>query len=180
MPVVRSKIFSAQAGATLIEVMVALLVLAIGLLGFAGMQTKGIVTGRQAYLHSTAAFLAEDMAERIRANVKQAASYSMAFGDAGQDNHCDTANCTDAQMIAWDQYKWQHEQVAKVLPNGFGQISTVQGSNPYVTATIRLCYTLDTSNTTDVDCDTAAAATSVGIDDKKYIYTLQTQIYYSN
>lgn len=179
MPVVRLKIRNSQSGATLIEVMVALLVLAIGLLGFAGMQTKGIVTGRQAYLHSTAAFLAEDMAERIRANVKQAASYSMAFGDAGQDNHCDTTNCTDAQMIQWDQFKWQ-SQVAKVLPNGFGQISTVQGSNAYVTATIKLCYMLDTSNKTDVDCDAAAAETSVGIDDKKYIYTLQTQIYYSN
>jgi len=177
MPIVRSKIRGVQSGVTLIEVMVALLVLAIGLLGFAGMQTKGIVTGRQAYLHSTAAFLAEDMAERIRANVKQAASYSMAFGDAGQNNHCDTTSCTDAQMIAWDQFKWQ-SQIARVLPNGFGQISTVQGSNPYVTATIKLCYALDTAHATDVDCDTAAAA--VGSSDKQYVYTLQTQIYYSN
>lgn len=160
MPLMRSKIRSRERGSTLIEVMIALLVLAIGLLGFAGMQTQGILTGRQAYLHSTAAFLAEDIIERIRANGTQSAAYSMLLTDQGTNNHCDTANCTDVQMVRWDQFRWQ-SRVASSLPNGQGQISTVQGSNAYVTATITINYRLDASSATP------------------YTYTTTTQIYYN-
>jgi type IV pilus assembly protein PilV len=162
MSMIRSNMRSQERGATLIEVMIALLVLAIGMLGFAGLQTQGVITGRQAYLHSTAAFLAEDMVERMRANLAQSASYSTLYTDAGQDNHCDTSSCTAAQLMGWDQYKW-HSRVGSLLPNGQGQVEATQGANPYVTATIRVQYTLDTTATT-------ASA-------KTYTYVMTTQIY---
>lgn len=152
-------------GATLIEVMVALLVLAVGMLGFAGMQTKGIVVGRQAYMHSVAAFLAEDMFERMRANVAQSANYSMATGASGTDTKCDANNCTDADLVKWDQYKW-HQLATTLLPGSTAELSATQGANPYVTAKITLIYTLNTDKTVDSD--------------KAYTYIATTQIYYPN
>lgn len=175
MPLMVSNIRSAQHGSSLIEVMIALLVLAIGLLGFAGMQTQGIATGRQAYLHSTAAFLAEDMVERIRANTAQSKAYSMLFTDSGTNNHCDTTDCSAVDLMKWDQYKWQ-TRVASLLPKGQGKVAASQGANSYVTVTIQLCYTLDTSSANDVGCAAAAAALT-GVDRKQYIYTMTTQIY---
>jgi len=55
-------------GFTLLEVMVALLVLSIGLLGLAALQTGGLRTGQQADLRSRAVQATTDMVERMRAN----------------------------------------------------------------------------------------------------------------
>lgn len=162
MPIVIKIDFFRQRGATLIEVMIALLVLAIGLLGFAGMQTRGVITGRQAYLHSQAAFLAEDIVERIRANSTQKISYSMLATDAGTNNNCDTNNCTPASMVGWDQYKWQ-QRVGRTLPGGKGAIEATLGTNAYATVKITVNYTINTEATTNAG---QAAA-----------YTLTTQIY---
>lgn len=174
MSLMPSNVLGRERGSTLIEVMIALLVLAIGLLGFAGMQTQGIVTGRQAYLHSTAAFLAEDMVERIRANLAQSTAYSMLFTDGGANNHCDTTDCSATDLMHWDQYMWQ-SRVAASLPNGQGQVSASKGSNDYISVTIKLCYTIDASKSNSVDCTTAATSGTTG--DKQYIYTMTTQIY---
>lgn len=160
MSLIRRNSPKRNAGATLIEVMIALLVLAIGLLGFAGMQTRGILTGRQAFLHSQAAFLAEDMVERIRANPTQKTSYSMLATDAGSNKGCDSSNCTPADMVSWDQYKWQ-QRVGRMLPGGTGAITATLGANAYATVTITVSYTFDTED--------AAAP--------KSDYVLTTQIY---
>lgn len=55
-------------GFTLIEVLVAIVVLATGLLGLAGLQVWGVRNTNNAYLRSQATLLANDMAERMRAN----------------------------------------------------------------------------------------------------------------
>ncbi len=110
--------FGKQRGVGLIEVMIALLVLAIGLLGFAGLQTRGITLGRKAFLQSQAIFLAQDMIERIRANCSVSATgacdpsdYAYSFASttslSAPTTSCDTSNCTtSAQMTKYDQYKW--------------------------------------------------------------------------
>ena len=151
-----------QRGASLIEVMVALLILAVGMLGFAGMQTRGIVTGRQAYLHSQAVFLAEDIVERIRANATQKLSYSMLATDTGTNHNCDANNCTAASMVAWDQFMWQ-QRVGRTLPGGQGAISVSLGANAYATVQVTVSYTFDTE-----------AANS---NDQVATYTLTTQVY---
>ncbi|MEB0042456.1 MULTISPECIES: type IV pilus modification protein PilV [unclassified Pseudomonas] len=57
-----------QTGMTLIEVLIALLILAIGLLGAAALQLNALKYTDSAMLHSHASFVAHDMMERIRAN----------------------------------------------------------------------------------------------------------------
>jgi type IV pilus assembly protein PilV len=59
-------------GLTLVEIMVALLILSIGILGLASMQTASLRFNAGAYQRTQATVLASDMADRMRAN-RQAA-----------------------------------------------------------------------------------------------------------
>lgn len=61
-----------QRGATLIEVLVAMLVLSVGLLGLAGMQMTALKSNQSAYYRSQATVLAYDIIDRMRANRTQA------------------------------------------------------------------------------------------------------------
>ena len=71
-----------QSGLGLIEVLVALVLLSIGLLGLAGLQASGMRVGLSSIQRSQAAQLAQDMIERLRANVAGAVAYNLALGDA--------------------------------------------------------------------------------------------------
>ena len=57
-----------QKGFTLLEVLIAVLVLAIGLLGLAGLQATSLRVNQSASMRSQATNLAYDIADRIRAN----------------------------------------------------------------------------------------------------------------
>lgn len=57
-----------RAGLSLIEVMVAVLVLAIGLLGIAGLQAAALANNLAAYQYSQALTMAQALIERMRAN----------------------------------------------------------------------------------------------------------------
>jgi type IV pilus assembly protein PilV len=57
-----------QRGMTLIEILVAIVVLSIGLLGLAGLQLKGIQVNQGSTYRSQAAVLVEDIADRMRAD----------------------------------------------------------------------------------------------------------------
>jgi len=60
--------FKTQQGISLLETMIAVLVLAIGLLGVAGLQTMNLKNSQSAHQRTMAVMLAGSMAERIRAN----------------------------------------------------------------------------------------------------------------
>ena len=62
-------------GYTLVEVLVAWLVLSVGLLGVAALQLEGLRASRVALLHAQAAILVADMADRIRANREPVDAY---------------------------------------------------------------------------------------------------------
>lgn len=64
-----------QNGVSLIEVMVTLLILSIGLLGVAGLQSRLQLSEMEAYQRSQALLLLNDMANRIAANRSSAADY---------------------------------------------------------------------------------------------------------
>ncbi|MBV2209089.1 MAG: type IV pilus modification protein PilV [Thermomonas sp.] len=64
-------------GMSLIEVMVAVLVLAVGLLGIAAMQSLALRGGQSSLESSQAVMATSSMLEAIRANPTQAASYNM-------------------------------------------------------------------------------------------------------
>ncbi len=57
-----------QQGMTLLEILVAVLILSVGLLGVAGLQTSNMRNSQSAHQRTMAVMLASGMAERIRAN----------------------------------------------------------------------------------------------------------------
>ena len=66
-----------QSGATAIEILVTLVVVALGLLGIAGLQMRLQNSEVEAYQRSQALLLLNDMAARINANRNNAAAYDM-------------------------------------------------------------------------------------------------------
>jgi type IV pilus modification protein PilV len=109
-------------GLTLIECLVALVVLAIGLLGMAGLMVQGLRNGHDALLRSQAVNLVTDMAERIRANPAAAGAYDCATYPSGPstrncvptDSTLGT-NCTASDLAEDDLARWQ-QAASKLLP----------------------------------------------------------------
>lgn len=119
-----------NAGFTLIEVLIAMLVLAVGLLGLAGLQATSLRNNQSAYNRSQAIQLAYDLADRMRANVVGAGTYtaiippSMAVAQA--DCLTVSATCTTAAMAQNDLFEWSNA-VTTTLPSGAGTITVAAG-----------------------------------------------------
>ncbi len=116
-----------QRGLTLMEVLVAQVVLSIGLLGVAALQTTGLRTQHSAHLHSQATLLAQDMLDRVRANPLGQTHY-LGFDSASvtlTNPACIRSGCTPSQLAQHDLFQWQQHFTrtpAPALPNGRGQI----------------------------------------------------------
>ena len=90
---------SDQKGATLVEVLITLLVIAIGLLGIAALQVRLQSADIDSYQRAHAMVLLEDIANRIEANRGQAASYVTGPGSpTGVGVTCATAAATRVQV----------------------------------------------------------------------------------
>lgn len=108
-------------GLTLIEVLIALLVLSIGILGLATLQTASLGFNAGASQRTQATMLASDMAERMRAN-RQAAlagAYDIAFQDPAPACAAPSASGTVAQQ---DISTWRMALACRV-PLGTGSIA---------------------------------------------------------
>lgn len=119
-----------QNGLSLVETLVALVVLSIGLLGVAALQVQGMGAGQTANYRTHAANLAADMAERIRSNPLGLDAYA----GSGSDNGCaaaagDSLDCTPEQMAAHDLFLWDRA-VRTGLPDGDWRIQVDSGSVP--------------------------------------------------
>jgi len=108
-------------GFTLIEVLVAVLVLALGLLGIAGLQAAGMQMNNSAYLRSQAAILAQDMADRARANTEGSEAGAYDIGDptnvSKTDGCFNKSGCSSTQLAQSDVVRWR-ENVQSLLPGG--------------------------------------------------------------
>ena len=109
----------ATAGHTLIEVLVALAVLAVGLFGLASLMLGGLRDARGAVQHTIATTLLDEMADLIRANRPAAASYALAAGtelDPPATSCAAPGDCPPPLLAAFDLYHWQHAAAA-ALPD---------------------------------------------------------------
>jgi type IV pilus assembly protein PilV len=119
---------SAQYGFSMLEILVALLIIATALLGSAGLQAYAMKTNVGGQYRNQAAFLLEDMIERMELNKAYATSagYSSALA---MSVDCGTAICTPAQLAGYDVSQWQ-TAIAAVLPSGTGTVTQVTAGNP--------------------------------------------------
>ena len=137
---------SAAGGFTLIEVLVALVVMSVGLLGLAALQQNAVTFNRDAYLASQATLLAYDMADRIRGN-RQAGrdgDYDSAF--AGTPPACNSAVAAGT-VVTEDIGAWRRA-LSCALPMGNGQIAYDD-----VAQTLTITVTWDPSRGTDPQGD---------------------------
>lgn len=111
-------------GVTLIEVMISLVILAVGLLGIAAMHGLGTKFGNKAYFRTQAIAQAYDIVDRMRAN-----PVGVTAGDYIQDpipstssSDCGSSVCTAADLATYDLVAWNTLNGA-VLPNGTGSVS---------------------------------------------------------
>lgn len=95
-------------GFTLVEMLVALIVMSVGMLGIAALYIESMKSNRGASLRTQAVALAYDMADRIRANRLAGAQYALALGAAPPPAHNCVAgvNCTQNNMAEDDLNRW--------------------------------------------------------------------------
>jgi len=121
-------------GATLIEVLVALLILSVGLLGIAALYVDNLRSGRTALLRTQAAALAADMADRIRTNQAAGPAFARVTGQRCSD----LPETASADLAAQNEVACWQDEVAKVLPNGTGLVARD-------TTTLPVTYTVTVS-----------------------------------
>ena len=149
-------------GFTLMEVMVALAVITIGLLGIAGMQLFSLKTNHDAYLRTQAGFIAYSLIDKMRANRDEAlaGSYNIDIDDGPSiGTNCYSANCGSSSLAQFDLNLWKCElgkfsddaicstalSVTPILPNGDGSVAL---SGNEITVTVQWQDSLNRDATT--------------------------------
>lgn len=124
-------------GVGLIEVLVTLLVLAVGLLGLAALQNSALRFNHTAYLESQAQFLIRDVVESMRTTGKPQ-DFRINFGDPKPNGtDCDSANCAnEAALATWYLEKWI-TNVNALLPNSQVQIKQLSAATKEYEISIR-------------------------------------------
>jgi len=125
---------TSQTGFSLVEILVAVFVVSIGLLGVARMEIMAKNSNIEAIQRTTATQLAHDIIEKMRANPKQLASYAgKTVGNSvigTPSTQCDAASCTDTELSAWDLYQWEQSLMGtgeKSGTNNTGGLDTPRG-----------------------------------------------------
>lgn len=120
-----------QRGFTLIEALVAFLILSVGMLGIASLQTVSLRSGQTASLRTVAVIKAGEILDRIRANPSAVNNYAVAAGATGSNKGCNTGlnKCSPADMAADDIFTWKNDLKA-ALPNNTGTTASVVVTPP--------------------------------------------------
>lgn len=126
---------SEQTGFSLVEVLIAVFVLALGVIGVAGMQLTAIRTSQQSAFQTTAVELATEMGDEMRANEQQMQmpdgsnpflnvdyqSQSGAPASAHATCYSRAANCSGEELAAFDINEWE-QRVKASLPTSRAKI----------------------------------------------------------
>ncbi len=117
-------IFKNRAGFTLIEVLVAISIFSIGLLGLAGLQLTAMKNNKSAHSRTVATIFAQDVADRARANSTEQYEYDGTGAAPSITAACETtAGCTTVQMKDSDIRSWLDAITASPdLPNARGVV----------------------------------------------------------
>lgn len=145
---------SKQHGFSLIEALVAFLILSVGMLGIASLQIISLKAGRTATMRTVAVIKSEEILERIRNNQTALdpatpASYVVLAGDPGVDSGCGNSAsltvCTVAQMAKDDIFNWKKE-LRNSLPNNSNTTASIEvlaktpGTLPTATVTVTISW----------------------------------------
>lgn len=120
-------------GFTLLEVLIAMLILAIGVLGITALQFKGLQYNQDAYYRSQVNIIAYDIADRMRLNQANAATYATTITNwtvpATAPTGCDQTG-TAAVGVANDLDCWKLQLYTALPPDSIANINN-DGSGLY-------------------------------------------------
>ncbi len=124
------RIHRRMAGVSMVEALVALVIISVGMLGIAGMYLSSLQAGRSANLRMQALNLTSDLADRIRANRGGLVNYEVAATGTGDDHDCETETCTPKEVAENDLFLWK-QAISEALPaNANGRVDFTDNAAP--------------------------------------------------
>ena len=136
-----------QRGVSLVESMIALLVISIGLLGIAALQITSMKQNNSALHHSQAVWIGSNMSERIRSNFGAFASYAGIDTNTSPTQDCLASTCTIQQLVDGDAADWAIE--VQNLPAGRG---TITGNVGDTMLTVRVMWDDEGTGASGIAC----------------------------
>lgn len=119
-----------QQGISLIESLVAIVVLSVGILGLIGFQLRTLADTQTSVKRAHAIKLIEDLSERLKVNPYPLSTTVVnnlvtGFGPVtGTIPNCETSACTSSQLAKFDIARWK-DAVAATLPLGQASVFAV-------------------------------------------------------
>ncbi len=128
-----------QRGSSLIEVLVSMIVLAIGILGISAMQTSSLKSNQSSYQRTQAVFHSQDLVERMRSNQAGVRAGNYDAPEPALTAACLTsAGCSPAELAAHDVAEWE---------------ASITAGLPFGAATVCIDATPDDGTVDDAACD---------------------------
>ncbi|HEC15622.1 MAG TPA: type IV pilus modification protein PilV [Sedimenticola sp.] len=161
-----------QTGFTLLEVLIAVTILSLGLLGLGAMQAASLRYNQHAHLRSQATMIASDIIARMRTNQAGVAAGNYDAVDtrngAPDDQNCDTSLCSPAQIANQDIREWANHffdvynlgsQYSPALPaNAYGTVTKNAG-----VFTVSINWTEVQAMNNSVDSDNPTKSFSIDV-----------------
>ncbi|RUR04062.1 type IV pilus modification protein PilV [Legionella sp. km772] len=142
-------LFVNQKGISLLEVLVSVIIIAIGMLGIASMLLVSNQANNSSYMKQQAIQNVYNIFDKIRANSQAAVNGNYNISNIGSTGlptavttpavMCNAAACTPAQLATYDTWTWLTKDLSR-LPNGCGSITTAPSpvaGNTTVTVTVQ-------------------------------------------
>lgn len=130
-----------ETGFTLIEVMISVFILALGVIGAAGLQLTALRTSQQSAFQTIALELAAEMADKMRANDPQMRAADNPYAKLNYSSDADAeptppstfcyganANCSSAALAEFDIYEWER-RIKAGLPGG--RVTICRDASPW-------------------------------------------------
>ncbi len=137
-------------GFTLVELLIAMVILALGLLGIGALQLLSIKDSQDAYSYSQAMALTYEMADRIHANAAAWNAGTLPAAASNCSNNCNSVanSCNAATMASYDYCVWAGKGKTQLGPSASTtiSISPVLGSSVCTGTSSMRCLTMNWVN----------------------------------